>query len=187
MDSMVDNIFNMAIEHFKNGEDEKAYRIFEKLAKEKDTEAQIRLGYMLFLGSSEVKKNIDKASYWFQMAVKESSEAERMLGFCYFEKGDIEKGILHLKNAFNRKNTVAIVDLGDIYDFGKYGVDEDKNKALNYYTEGCKEKDHEGCKNLISLLSELKINKYEYVKNNIGVLKFIFIFFKNIFTSLGSK
>ena len=187
MDSLIDKTFNMAVEYFKNGEDGKAYEVFEKLAKEKDTDAQIRLGYMLFLGSSKIKKNIDKASYWFKIAEKESSEAERMLGFCCLEKGDIKKGILHLKNAFSRKNTIAIVDLGDIYDFGKYEVAEDKNKALYYYTEGCKKNNHEGCKNLISLLSELKIDKYKYIKNNIGTREFILIFFKNIFTSLVNR
>jgi len=181
MNSLVDKKFNMAVKYLKNGEERKAYKIFEKLAKEKDTDAQIRLGYMLFLGLSKIKKNIDKASYWFKIAEKESSEAERMLGFCYLEKGEIEKGITHLKNASNRGNLTAIVDLGGIYDYNEYGVEENKKKALKYYTEGCKAKNYEGCKYMTLLLDELKIDAYEYIKNNIGNLKFILIFLKNIF------
>lgn len=171
---MVENTFEKALEYLKNKEDKKAYDIFEKLAKEDDVEAQIRLGYLLFLGSSSmIKKDIDKAMYWFNIAKDNSSEAERMLGFCFLEKGHKEKGILFLENAFNRKNRVATLDLGDIYDFGKYGIEEDKEQALYYYMQGCKLKDYEGCKNMLLLLKELQINHYEYVKNNFGIFRFI--------------
>lgn len=174
MDSLVEKTFKQAIQHLKNGDDKEAYNVFHQLAIKGDTESQIRLGYLLFMGSPHlIEKNIDKAMHWFALAQEHSSEAERMLAFCYLESGDIEKGVLHLENAFERKNTVAIVDLGDIYDFSKYGIEEDKEKALCCYTKGCKAKDIDGCKNMLLLLKELQINQYEYIKKNIGIFKFI--------------
>lgn len=181
MDTMVEKTFNKAIEYFKKGENKEAYKIFKFLGEKGDVDAQIRLGYMLFLGSDSIEKNIDQAIYWFKKADNGNSEAKRMLGFSYLEKGDTVTGITHLLSAANQKNLTAIVDLGDIYDFGKYGVQKDKNKALDYYTKGCKLMDYYGCRNLVSLLDELKINKYKYIKDHIGINRFIFIFIKNIF------
>jgi len=181
MDSIIDYSYNNAIQLLKKKEYIEADKILKYLAKKGDIDAQIKLGYMSFLGLKEIKKNIDNAMYWFKIAFKYNHEAERMLGFCYLEKGEIEKGITHLKNASNRGNLTAIVDLGGIYDYNEYGVEENKKKALKYYTEGCKAKNYEGCKYMTLLLDELKIDKYEYIKNNIGNLKFILIFLKNIF------
>ena len=86
----------------------------------------------------------------------------------------------------------AINSLANIYDYGDFGYEVNKKKAIELYKKACLLNDSQSCKNLYSLLRELesKEDVYQYIKEEIGFFKFFKIIIlgriKNWFSSFFS-
>jgi len=178
------------IKLLKKDEYVEAFNLLKKY-KDKNINAKVIYAGMLFSKQfKKIKKDIPLAKKLLKEAVKEGDdEALRLLGILYIEElHDTEKAIYYLEKAIGKNNTIAMVDLGSFYQLGEYGLEVNMMKALNYYAKACRLGYEEGCISFNFLMSKMdKINKYEYIKENIGVRKYIYMGIKYILKDLSKR
>jgi len=171
MDSLVKKKYEKALNLYDNQNFEEAFEIFFNLAKQGILKAQMEVAYMFYEGKG-ISQDIKQSMYWFKKNL-DNIEAIRMLGWCYLKTDRVEEGIIYLNKALKDGNIEAIIDIGSFYDFGDYGFEIDKEKALEYYKMGCIAGVRDGCRHMSLLLQEMDINSIQYIKKNIGYLKFL--------------
>ena len=186
MDSLIKDKFDDGIKAYNNENFNKAYLIFLDLAEKNMLEAQMQIGYMLYEGVG-TKKDLLKALFWFRKSVNiNNTEALRMIGWCHLEIGNFNDGVTYLEQAITEGNIDAIIDIGSFYDFGDYSFPINKEKALEYYSRACSLENKEGCRYMGLLLQELNIRLVPYIKEHIGLIKFLNIMlYGNILKFIG--
>jgi len=183
MDDLIKQKYNKALDEYDNENYQKAFEMFFALAKQNLPEAKLELAYMFYEGQG-VEQNLDDALYWFQQVLMDYDEVFRMIGWCYIKLGNHKKGVRFLHKALEVGDIDAFDNLADIYNEGLYGVEVDKNKAIELYTYTCIEGMQKSCLNLGKLLKELNYDKVEYIQTHIGLLKFFKILLKGKYLKL---
>ena len=119
----------------------KAFKWFEKAAKQGDLHSQSYIGYAYSSGIG-VEKNINKAIEWYSKAAERGdASAQRSLGDIYLQADDVPqdclKAIEWYKKAANNLSdslsaNMAAFDLGSCYEWGKC-VTKDISEAKIWY------------------------------------------------------
>jgi len=128
-----------------SGENQKAFKEFQKLAKSGDVDAATMLGEM-YLDGIGVSQDNKKAYYWIQKAANEGDkEAEYLLGFMYENgievKEDLAQAVIWYEKAANQGDIMAMYNLAFIYKNGAKGVKKDLQKAVMLMSEVEEKKD----------------------------------------------
>ncbi len=125
-------------EAYENKDYAKALKIYEELASKGDAIAQDNLGNMYRNGQG-VKYNDKKAFELYEKAAEKGyPNAQINLWYMYaIGQGvnqDYKKGLeWYEKAAVQMMNVNNLMEIGDIYYFGKENVDKDYKKALEWY------------------------------------------------------
>ena len=172
---------------------EKAYSLFEKLAKNGDVDAQVSLASMLY-EENAIGQDVSKACFWYEEAAKQDDlEALHFCAIHFMDKGNIDKGKVFLNKALKDNYPPAINTLGTIYDYGDFGYELNQEKAIELYKKACSMEDSRACLNLYRLMNEnnMKEELREFIKDDIGYLKYLKIIlndnWKNCFSLFFSK
>jgi TPR repeat protein len=99
-------------------------------------EAQTYLG-RLYLSDYLGEPNYIEAVFWFKKAAQQGDEnGQFYLAYCYLDGLGLEvntkEGIRLLEQAIEKKQKYALGMLGEIYLEGKYGVEKNETKALDF-------------------------------------------------------
>jgi TPR repeat protein len=125
-------------------------------------EAMMHLAWMLEYGEGALQ-DYAEALHWFKRAAEQSqnmetiSLAETSIGYFYLEglgtDRDYSLGIEWLESAADKGSMNALFYLATVYENGD-GVEEDIDKALEYYLEGVIRGDNDSLGNAFILLKE---------------------------------
>ena len=131
--------------YLNNGENQKAFAEFQKLAQSGDIDAATMLGEM-YLDGIGVQQDNKKAYYWIQKAANEGDkEAQYLLGFMYENgievKEDMAQAVIWYEKAANKGDIMAMYNLAFIYKNGAKGVKKDIQKAVMLMSEVEEKKD----------------------------------------------
>lgn len=121
---------------FRLGDYASAVSELKPVAELGDPRAQYAMGAMYSVGDGlGIKEDQELARKWFELAAaQKNADAQYQLAF-YFEKDSFKKLSLYRLSAA-QGNATAMFRLGQIYQFGRYGVEKDLGKAMNWYIEG---------------------------------------------------
>lgn len=112
-----------------------AFEYFQKGANMGDAWCQTELCRCYYLG--DVVKDLSKAIFWGKKAVdNDDNDAHIILGVIYMEDNvyhDIFKAVEHLEMASKNGDGYGSYLLGEIYEFGKNGVQKNYRLAGQYY------------------------------------------------------
>ena len=113
-------------------------------AKQGDTNAQSRLGYMYYNGEN-VAQNYGEAMMWFRLAAKQGdADAQHNLGYMYYNgEGVIQdcgEAAMWYRLAAKQGNASAQRNLGLMYHRG-YGVVQDYEEAARWYQKAAEQGD----------------------------------------------
>ena len=102
-----------------------------------DSDAQLSLGNIYFVGEN-VKKDVNKAIHYYTLAAEQNNTKVQFYLGCIYLLGkyvtqDINKSIHYLTLAADQDNSDAQFILGNIYFEGMY-VTKDINKSIHYFT-----------------------------------------------------
>jgi uncharacterized protein len=120
---------------FRLGAYASAVSELKPLAELGDPRAQYAMGAIYGNGDGlEIKEDEKLARKWLELAAaQKNADAQYQLAF-YFEKDPLEKLSLYRLSAA-QGNPAAMFRLGQIYEFGRYGVEKDLGKAMDWYIE----------------------------------------------------
>jgi len=120
--------------YYDKGKYKEAFNIFFDLAKNENADAQNNIACM-YLDGFGVKKNKEKAFFWFKKAIENESEnAEYYLGNYKINLGMIEEGLFLLNEAHTHCQDDAIYLLATYYHNGTF-VERDIAKSLKLFEE----------------------------------------------------
>ncbi|PKA64873.1 F-box protein [Apostasia shenzhenica] len=135
------------------GEDDEDFQITEYQAQKGNAAAMYRIGVFYYYGLRGVRRDHNKALYWFSKAVEKGEpRAMELLGEIYARGAGVErnysKALEWLTLASKQQHYSAYNGLGYLYVKG-YGVDK-KNltKAREYFEKAAENKEHGGHYNL---------------------------------------
>jgi len=133
--------FKQASDLYMHGEYTQAKKIFEKLAKKNNMQAQYNLGYLYEHGEG-VEKNAQQALVWYKKSAKQGYvDAQYNVATFYFTgkgvKKDVQKALYWYEEAGKRGDRNALFNLGTFYAEGKE-VEKNKITAFNYWIESAK-------------------------------------------------
>jgi TPR repeat protein len=121
---------------FRLGDYASAVSELKPLAEMGDPRAQYAMGAIYGVGDGlGIKEDQELARSWIELAAaQKNADAQYQLAF-YFEKDSFKKLSLYRLSAA-QGNAMAMFRLGQIYQFGRYGVEKDLGKAMDWYIEG---------------------------------------------------
>lgn len=123
----------------------RAFHFFHLIPKEEqDDEIKLMLATMYYLGQG-TEKNFKEAQIVFEeLAQKGKAEGQSYLGTMFLrgEGGikDVKKGIEWLEKAVDQDHINSAFELGLIYENGAYGIQQDYEKAVFYYSKAAEKK-----------------------------------------------
>lgn len=128
------------------------------------SEKENLMGYIYFFVEPDELKECDKAKYWFEKSVKSGNpEALNNLGTMYYVGCEVTKDYKEAEKYFllaNQKGSQqASANLGELYREGGYGIEQDYDKALQWYQLAIKDNPYRAYRGLASLY--LDQNNYE--------------------------
>ncbi|ANQ48184.1 sel1 repeat family protein [Flammeovirga sp. MY04] len=133
-----------------------------------DAESYYQLGLIYQKGEIE-KVNMKKASANYEKAaILGHVDASLALAKIKREKGDYGTTIKLLKIASDGKSKEASIELGNLYEEGKY-VTKDKNSAIFYYLRAWKE----GDESVKARLEELKLENYNQKDSDVNYQEYM--------------
>ena len=117
---------------YDEGEYERAFAAYLKLAEHEDGYGQIFVGWMYQSGTG-TRQDLEKAKYWYRKAAeKNDAEAQFRIAAILQKEGQYEASFEWLDKAVEQGYPPAITRLGFNYSRGR-GVPVDKDKALNLW------------------------------------------------------
>ena len=128
--------YKKAVNAYKNGDYETAYKLIRPLADNGFAQAQYSLGAMYEKGMG-VNASLKTAKKWFQLAAEKGiSKAQYKLGLIYRDGKGVEKNyskaIKWWKLVANKGNSEAQINLGLLFENGQ-GVLQDYSEAIRLY------------------------------------------------------
>ncbi len=131
-----DQQFTQGWEAYDQGKYSEAMKIWEPLARQGNTDAQINLGVMYDYGKG-VAENHAMAAQWYQRAAKQGHKSAQFnLGQMYLQgrgvEQDIRQAIHWLKQAAQQGFAIAQYNLGVLYTEGKR-MPVEHNKAVKWF------------------------------------------------------
>jgi TPR repeat protein len=107
--------FNRACTLWNKGELKSAFRLFLIAAKNGDASAQLNLGYFYDVGLG-VRKNPDKALYWYRRASKRGNRAAaHNIGTLYRDRGQTQKALAWFHRALQPNDDDSALEIGKVY------------------------------------------------------------------------
>lgn len=117
-------------------DEEHAYELLKEAADQHNANAALKYGKLLYSGNKYIKKDINKAIKYFQIAAKGRNYiAYHNLASIFLESNkskEQEEGIQYLNKAIEYNLHPSMFKLGECYENG-IGVKKDINKAREYY------------------------------------------------------
>jgi len=128
------------------GDFQKAFRLWEPLAKQGDVSAQHNLGRMYATGQGVSKDNAKAISWYHKAAEQGSVPSHTNLGLMYYDNiwdskdptDDLAKAFYWLSKAAEWGHPVAQYYLGEMYDIGR-GVPMDSAEAFSWYSKAAEQ------------------------------------------------
>jgi len=111
---------------------------YSKAAKQGDSEAEYKVGYMLYFGRG-VAEDESEAFQWFERSARQGhAEAQCRYAECFLQGNGVEKDLEKAREWYTKSaeqgEALAQFNLGKIYYFGK-GVEKDYGKAAEWFTK----------------------------------------------------
>ncbi|MCL1887159.1 MAG: sel1 repeat family protein [Betaproteobacteria bacterium] len=131
-----------AIQHFKNGQLEKAYPLMKKAAETGDAESQEILGGM-YLEGLGTKKDLIEASKWFKKAAEQGQPESQYNTGTFYEDGigvkkDFKEAFKWYQLAAKQGNPNAEFKMGWCYLKG-IGVEKNMDESFKWYLKSAKQ------------------------------------------------
>lgn len=109
----------------------------EALALMGESEAKLEIAAIYHEGKNGIKKDLDKALYWYELAAKnDNSKAQNQLGYFYITgenvTKDATKAFEYFKKSALNGNSPAQVNLGQMY-LGNMGIEKNYEQALHWF------------------------------------------------------
>ena len=131
-----EEVFKLATTLYHDGQFEQAFKLFLRLATDFNKGGSQRfVGWMYFCGEG-VAKDIERASYWFEMAANRG-DLESMFGAgrASLLRNDFESAFAWFKLACEQGFAPACFRLGQMHEFGQ-GCKTEPDVAFRYYDKG---------------------------------------------------
>lgn len=145
-----EEIYKQAQSAYDAAEYEEALSLLRPAADRGAAKAQNLLGTCYYEGKGvNVEKNISKALYWCENAIKQDYEpANYTMGLIYgLAQKDYVNAAKYYRKAAESGNSDAMVNLGTLYERG-YGVPMDYEKAYALYFKAAQDNNYYACYNL---------------------------------------
>ena len=162
----IDNIdlektHNLALEYYQKKDLQKAFELFTKSAENGNPEAQLALAKMYEKGEGCLKDSFENL-YWYSRTAKNGNlEAQLFLGDFYINGIELSKNFALAFEFFylasENENPKAQCSIGIMYELGLGGVQQNSQKAFEYYKKSA-EQNYEKAKEKLDLLSPKKSN-----------------------------
>ena len=134
---MNESDFKLAQKLYENGEHNKAFSLYQKLANEGSIDSQVYLGWMHENGIGTERNTKAAYSYFKGAAELGSPEAQFFLAKHYAGKDEIEKSRYWYLRSADYDYSPALYRLGLLAELGK-GVAKDKRVALSFHSRAAK-------------------------------------------------
>ena len=129
----IEDRYQIAYDHYDDGDYKKAYSLFLELASDGDEDSQMVIASMLCTGT-KIDKNLDEAYYWYKKAA-DNGEVEACYIYAYYclEEGQNEEGTIYLQKAVDENYIDAIYNMAIYTLNGTNGYEKDEEKAITLF------------------------------------------------------